>query len=251
MGGGNHVDRQVEPENLGNLRCHQATERCEDVGVVALALLEQFDLVHFVVKQMFIAVVLAEGIIAEQHRIAGDVGHHAVWPVEHRRFDKNQLFAVADIQRVTGTYDVEVPLGVMVMAIDRLHAIGGAVDRRVGDLRHQLSQRPGMVLFGMVDNDIVEGVEVDFGCQVLDEFAAELVIDRINQHSLLFTNQVAVIAAAFEGLVFGAMKIPHFPIALTNPVNIAFDVNGHVAASDVELKVLHRRWQGPCQIVCH
>jgi hypothetical protein len=51
------------------------------------------------------------------------------------------------------------------------------------------------------------------------------VINRINQYGLFFTDQVAVIAATFVAFVFCAMKVPHFPIALTDPMDVVFDVN--------------------------
>ncbi len=39
--------------------------------------------------------------------------------------------------------------------------VGGTVDRRVRDLRHQFGQRARMVFFGMVNDDVVDIREVD------------------------------------------------------------------------------------------
>lgn len=122
-------------------------------------------------------------------------------------------------------YDVEIPLWMMVMTVDRVHAIGGAIDRRIRDQRHQFCQRPCMVLFGMIDDDIVQRVQVDFHRQVLYELPAEPVINRINQHGLFFTDQIAVVTATFVAFVFCAMKVPHFPIALTDPMDVVLDEN--------------------------
>ena len=227
VGGGNHIHRQVKAEDLGDFRRHQAAERRQDVGVVALALLEEFGLVHFVVEQALVAVVLAEGVVAEQHRVAGHVGHHAVRPVQHRGFHEDQLLAVADIQRVAGFHGVEVPLRMVVVAVDRVDGVSGAVDRRVRNVGHQLGQRAGMVLFRVVDDDVVDGVQVDFTAQVLHELAAELVIDGIDQHVFSFADEIAVVAAAAQRFVFRPVEIAHFPVTLTHPMNVIFNQNRH------------------------
>ncbi len=227
VGGGNHRYRQIEAEDFVNFRRHQAAEGRQDVGVVALALFVQFTLVHFIVEQMFVAVVLPEGVIAEQHRVAGQVGHHAVRPVQHWRFDEDQLLTVADIESVASFHHVEVPLRMVVMTVDGVDGVGGAVDRRIRDLHHQLSQRAGVVLFGVVNNDVVEVGEVDFAAQVLHELAAEFMIDGIDQHVFLFADEIAVIAAAAQRFIFGAVEITHFPVTLANPKNVIFHHNRH------------------------
>ena len=227
VGGGNHLHRQVETEDFSNFRRHQAAEGRQDVGVVALALFVQFNLVHFIVEQVFVAVVLAEGVVAEQHRVAGQVGHHAVRPVQHRRFHEDQLFTITDIESIAGFHHVEVPLRMMMVAVDRVDGVGGAVNRRIRDLHHQLSQRAGMVLFGVVNDDIVEVGEVDFAAQVLYELAAEFMIDGIDQHVFLFADEIAVVAAAAQRFIFGAVEITHFPVTLANPKNVIFNRNRH------------------------
>ncbi len=58
VGGRNHIHRQVKAEDFGNFRRHQAAERGQNIGIVALALLIKLNLVNFIIKQMFIAVVL-------------------------------------------------------------------------------------------------------------------------------------------------------------------------------------------------
>lgn len=159
----------------------QTAERGQDVGVVALALFEQLGLIHFVVEQTFVAVVLAEGVVTEQHRVTGHVGHHAVRPVQHWGFHEDQLFAIADIQRVAGFHGVEVPLRMVVVAVDGVNGVGCAVDRGIRNVGHQLGQRPGMILFRVVDDNVVDLIQIDFAAQILHELAAEFVIDGIDQ----------------------------------------------------------------------
>ncbi|MDI5424725.1 GDP-mannose 4,6-dehydratase, partial [Salmonella enterica subsp. enterica serovar Kentucky] len=48
--------------------------------------------------------------------------------------------------------------------------VGGTVDRRVRDLRHQFGQRACMVFFGMVNDDVVDVREVDFTQEQPEDF---------------------------------------------------------------------------------
>ena len=227
MGSGNHIDRQVEAEDLSDFRRHQTAERRQDVGIIALALFEQFGLVNFVVKQTFVAVVLAEGIVTEQHGVAGHVGHHTVRPVQHRRFNEDQLFTVADVQAVASFYHVEVPFRVMMVSVNRVNGVSGAVDWRVRDAGHQLGQRTGMVFFRMVNDDVVDICQVNFTAQVLHEFTAKLVVYGINQDIFFFTDEIAVVAAAAQRFVFSPVEITNFPVTLANPMNVIFNQNRH------------------------
>lgn len=227
VGGGDHRQRQIEAEHLVDLGGDQRAERREDVGVVTQALLQQLLLIDLVVEQVLVAIVLAEGVVAEQHGVAAEIGHHAVGPVQHRRFDEHQLLAIADVQAVAGLHRDEVPVRLVVMAGDRIDGIGGAVDRCARDVRHQLGQRAGVVLFGMVDDDVIDARQVDLAGQVEDELAAEAMVDGVDQYGLLLADQITVVAGALEGLVFGAVKVTNLPIALTDPVDVFFEQNRH------------------------
>ena len=227
MRGRYHIDWQVKAQDLGNFRRYQAAERRQDIGVVTLALLEKLSLIHFIVEQMFVAVVLTESIVTEQHRVACQVSHHTVRPVQHWRFDKNELFAVADIQRVASFHYIKIPLRMMVMTIYRVDSVGSTVDRRIGNLCHQFGQRPGVVLFSMVNYDVIDIRQIDFITQVLHKFAAEFMVDGVDQHVFFFADEVAVVAAAAQRFIFCTVKITHFPVTLTNPMNVIFHHNRH------------------------
>ena len=54
-------------------------------------------------------------------------------------------------------------------------------------------------------------------------------IDCINQHVLSFTDEIAVVARPFVCLVLSTVKISNFPVPLADPVNVVFDMNGHLA----------------------
>ncbi|MNY10689.1 hypothetical protein D3C86_1436780 [compost metagenome] len=229
VGGGHHAHRQVEAEHFLDLGGHQRAEGGEDVGVVTLALLHQLGLIHLVVEQVLVAVVLAEGVVGEEHRIFSHVGHHAVGPVQHGGLDKHQLLAVAYVQAVAGLDRLEVPLRVMMVTCDGVDGVVGAVDGGARDAGHQLGQGAGVILLGVVDHHIIDGSEIDLRRQVLHELPAELVIDGIDQHVLPFADEVAVVAGALVGLVLGAVEVAYLPVPLADPVDVVLDVNAHQA----------------------
>ena len=98
---------------------------------------------------------LSESVVAEQYRVACEIGEHAVRPVEHRRFDKNQLLPVADIQSVPGLHGLEIPV-LMVMPAKRLLSVTGAVDRNIRYSGHQFGKRAAMVDLRMVRNHVID-----------------------------------------------------------------------------------------------
>ena len=55
---------------------------------------------------------------------------------------------------------MEVPV-LVVMALERLDAVGRAVDRRVGDAAHQLGQGAAVVDLRMVGDHVVDLFQVD------------------------------------------------------------------------------------------
>ena len=115
----------------------------------------------------------------------------------------------------------------MMVSGDGVDGVGGAVNRRVRNLRHQFGERAGMVLFRVVDNDVIDIGEVDFAAQILHEFTAEFMIDGIDQHIFFFPDKIAVVAAAAQRFVFRPVEVTHFPVALTNPMNVIFNQNRH------------------------
>ncbi|SAE25512.1 Uncharacterised protein [Enterobacter cloacae] len=113
------------------------------------------------------------------------------------------------------------------VAVDGVNGVSGAVDRGIRNVGHQLGQRPGMILFRVVDDNVVDLIQIDFAAQVLHELAAEFVIDGIDQDVFTFTNEIAVVAAAAQRFVFRPVKITYFPVTLTHPMNVIFNQNRH------------------------
>ena len=115
----------------------------------------------------------------------------------------------------------------MVMPVDGVNGVGCAVNRRVRDAGHQFSQRPCMVFFRVVNDDVVDIREVNFTAQVLHEFTAKLVVYCIDQDIFFFTDEIAVVAAAAQRFVFSPVEITNFPVTLANPMNVIFNQNRH------------------------
>ena len=84
-----------------------------------------------------------------------------------------------------------------------------------------------MIFFRVVDNDVINAAQIDLLLQIGDKSMAEFMINRVDQDRFCFTNEVAVVARPFGGFVFGAVKITHFPVTLTNPMNIVLYLNVH------------------------
>src|SRR5574344_2286837 len=91
-----------------------------------------------------------------------------------------------------------------------------------------------MILFGVIDDDVVNLVKINLGRQGLHKFPTEMVIHGIDQHIFLFADEIAVVAGALDRVIFSAVELPHLPIALPNPVDIVFDMNGHTDDSFVQ-----------------
>ena len=115
----------------------------------------------------------------------------------------------------------------MVMTIYRVDSVGSTVNRRIGNLRHQFGQRPSVVLFCMVNHDVIDIRQIDFITQVLHKFAAEFMVDGVDQHVFFFADEVAVVTAAAQRFIFRAVKISYFPVTLTHPMNVIFHHNRH------------------------
>ena len=115
----------------------------------------------------------------------------------------------------------------MVVTVDGVNGVGCAVNRGIRDAGHQLGQRPGVVFFRMVNDDVIDICQVDFTAQVLHEFTAKLVVYCIDQDIFFFTDKIAVVAAAAQRFVFGSVEITNFPVTLANPMNVIFNQNRH------------------------
>ena len=62
------------------------------IGIIFNRLSVQFCLIHFIIKEEFRCIMLAEGIITEENILSGQVAEHGIRPVQHPGFDEYKLF---------------------------------------------------------------------------------------------------------------------------------------------------------------
>jgi len=172
--------------------------------------------------------VVAEGVVAEQDLLAGQVAEHGVRPMQHGRFDEDEL-AFAQAQALAGFHHLEIPV-LVVVPFEGFDAIGRAVHGHAGDEPHEFRQAAAMVAFGVVGNDVVDGREVHLGLELLDELAREGGPDRFDERGLLVAHQIGVVGAALVRGILLAMETLEFPVALAHPGHGVGDFEGHMAA---------------------
>jgi len=121
----------------------------EDIGVLFDGLLAQLLPVNLVVEAEGGGVVLTEGTVGHQEALAGDVGRHAVRPVQHGDLDRDQLTA-SEADLVAGLDGLEAP-GLVEMRLDALEAPLGDHQGGPGCAAHHRWQASGMIHLGVVD----------------------------------------------------------------------------------------------------
>jgi len=219
------LERQIQPDNLVDFFCDQRREGRQDVRVILDGLFVQLGLNHLIVENPFTGDVLTKGIVGKEDRVSGKIFHHAVRPVQHRRFDENELLR-ADIQPVAGLDGSEIPV-LMVMALQRPDSIGGAIDGSIGNEAHQLRQGTAVVTFGVTCDDEINLFQINFFFQVLDEFIGERFPHGINQHRFFIADKIRIVGGTSAGGVFFPVKFPDFPINFSYPGDMFLDGNAH------------------------
>jgi len=220
------VDGQAQADYFVDLRLHEGAEGREDVRVVLDAFRPEFALVHEIVEEKFRGVVLAEGVVREEDGLARHIAEHGIGPVEHAGFDEHQLLAVAEVEFVARLYDMEVPV-LVVLALERFHRVGRAIDGQAGTTAQQLRKGPGMVHFAVVLDDSVQLGQEALGFEIVDEFLGEGHPDRIDEDCLLLLDHVGVVARALVRRIFLAVELLELPVYLPHPGYIAFHMLFH------------------------
>lgn len=172
---------------------------------------------------------LAEPVVTEKDFLTCHVREHRIGPVKHRRFDENE-FAVAEIKRISRIDGDEVPI-LMVMAADNRFALFGTVNGRIRNLLHQKRQRPAVIAFIMIHNDVIDLVQVNFFFQAFYEFPAVRSPDRIHENRFLITNQIGIIRRTALRRIFLPVEIHEFPVHFTDPSNLVRDFLCHTVTS--------------------
>ena len=136
---------------------------------------------------------LAEGVHGEQDIVTSQECRHAVWPVQHTHFNKDELFSIADVNAVAGLDDMKIPAALAILAFNAFDCLRGAVDGRIWYFFHQGGKRTGVIALTMVCNDEINLAQINFFLQVLDKIKTVRSPDCIDQHCFFFFNQISIL----------------------------------------------------------
>ncbi|OQC73184.1 MAG: hypothetical protein BWX45_00627 [Deltaproteobacteria bacterium ADurb.Bin002] len=225
VAGTDEVHRQIEPHHFVDLLRHQRRKRRENVGVILGRFFKKFGGFDQIVKHVLGGNMLAEGVVGKQDRVAGEVLHHGIRPVQHHGFDENQ-FLSAQAELVAGFHHLEVPV-LVIVALEGFQSVGCAVHGLTGNPVHQERQGAGVVHFRVVGNHVVDFVEVDFFGKIVHEFFCERRPDRVNESGLFISHQVRVVRRAAMRRVFLSVKLAQLPVNLPYPIHTRCNLEFH------------------------
>ena len=235
MVGGDDVELQTEVghalqglENLGRVGQH-------DVVVVALHGFIKRGAVALVGEAVGGREVVAEGVVAEEHLVFFQVGHHAVGPVQHAGFKEGDV-ALADVQAISVLDDLDGPsLGIIDVG-HGLVAHGRAEDLFGLAQLHDAGKRAGMILFKMVAHDVVDAFRIDDFGNVLHQRVELVSVHGVEEHLLLVADEIGVVGAAL-GRAAVVVEVADVEIDGADPVNVLFQFNrSHVFLGLVKQK---------------
>ena len=152
----------------------------------------QVRLIHLIVEHQFGSQMMAKGVVAEEEVIAGEITEHAVRPMQHGGRDKSQLL-VAQAQGVAGFHHLEIPV-LMIIAGERLHPVGRAIDRRIRDVPHQFGQSPTVIDLGVIGHHIVYALQINHLFEPVHEFLGIGRPDRVYQGHFFIPHQIGIVA---------------------------------------------------------
>ena len=220
-----HVDGELEREELVDLLDHAVAVWREDVGVVPERLLVELLLIDLVVEVERRRVVLAEGVVRYEDIVPRQIREHAVRPVEHRRLDEDEI-VVPDIDPVSRRHLPEFPV-LVVMPRDARRSLPRHDDLRVRRMTHDRGERPRVVGLGVVRDDDVDLRRVDELADVVHELIRERPPDRVDENGLLVHDEVGVVRRAAGGRELVSVKFPQLPVDDADPVHALFELNDH------------------------
>ena len=114
--------------------------------------------------------------------------------MEHAHLHEYQLLTVANLHAVAGFHHVEIPAALAVLSFQTFHAVGGAVNRGVGNLVHERGERAAVVAFAVVGHDEVYLLQVNFFFQILHESETVGCPDGVDEHRFFLFDEVGVLA---------------------------------------------------------
>ncbi len=181
--------------------------------------------VHLVVEMERRGVVLAERVVRHEDVVSGEVGEHAVRPMEHRRLDEDELVR-ADVDPVTGAHLSHLPILVVVPG-DARRPLLGYDQLGVRRVLHDDGQRPRVVGLGVVGDDDVDLRRIDELADVVHELVRERSPDRVDENGLLVLDEVGVVRRAAMGAELVPVERPQRPVDDADPVHAFLQLYDH------------------------
>ena len=173
-----------------------------------------------------------ESVLREQNLLGVEIGHHAVRPVQHLRFDERDV-SLADADRLTGLDRGNAEIAVV--GGQRLLPDGGSEHLLGFDRLDRRRQPAGVVRLGVVRNDIVDFRNIaDHGANPRQQLADERPLDRVDQRDLLIEHEKRVVGRPAARLI--AVKITDAPVDRADPVDVlgyfyCFEILFHASQS--------------------
>ena len=227
-------DLDVQVLDLVQRGNHEALERAHDGVEVVLIRVPHLGLLlgvlreDFVVEEVLVAVVSAEEVARDERLQLGDVGHHRVRPVDHRRRD--------ELEGVVAERQLQARGRVHLFHLGRelvgdVGNVGvrnsGGDDGRVGVLRHEGVEGAGVVRLGVVQHDVLDLlVRLQDGLDVADVLGGELLLGGLeHRDAVRAAQQVRVVRSAVRG-VHHNVEHTQLSVEDTNPVEVFANFSG-------------------------
>ncbi|MPN40563.1 hypothetical protein SDC9_188101 [bioreactor metagenome] len=173
---------------------------------------------------------LPEGVVGEQDVVSGQIGGHAVRPVEHLHLHEYELLAVAYVHRVPRFDGPQVPSVLAVLPFQALNGVSRAVDRCAGNLPHQVREGPRVVRLPVVHDYYIYILETDLFPQVVYEFLPVRRPDRIYEHGLPLLYEVRILTRSVHYGEIVSVERLQLPIHISDPAHIALYRPSHAHA---------------------
>ena len=222
--GGDHFDVELQGSHklkrLEDLR----GEGQDDVVVVFLDRLFQHAAVVLIRKTFGGGDVLAEGVVADKELVFGDVGNHAVGPVQHTGFHEMDV-PLADVDDVPGLDHFDGPASGVELGFHETLADGRRDDLLGLAALDELAQGPGVVFFGVVHDDVVDLVERHQLGEAAEHGSGVIVVHRVEHDVLLVADEIAVVGRAARGTAV-AVEVALVVVDGSDPENIFRQFNG-------------------------
>ncbi len=168
---------------------------------------------------------LAEGIVRQQQAVLGDVGEHAIRPVQHGRLQEGER-PVSQRDRVPGANDLSLPAVLEVLA-EGIGATLAMDQRRLGRPGHHGRNGTRMVQLSMVGDDEVDPRGIHHLSDVVEEYILKPRRDRIDQGGILVHHEVGVVRGAPLDVIGVPVKMAHLPVHCPNPVHVLSYLDSH------------------------